>query len=154
VTQKKLAEARAEGLAAIADDASNAAAWDLLAVTAATLAKNQEVAAARAAVALTVIPERDPAPVQALAAQRWFRLGEALARQKRDAEAVFCYRQAMASDATHFAAGIASALLCQQRKDLAGAVRDADEVLRRDFGNVEALRIRSRCLPAKIAEGR
>ncbi|MFY9345623.1 MAG: hypothetical protein WAT39_24240, partial [Planctomycetota bacterium] len=119
-----------------------------------TLAKSEEVAAARTAIALTVIPERDPAPVLALAAQRWLRLGEALARQKRDPEAVFAYRQAMASDASHFAAGIAAALLCQQRKDHAGAVRDANEVLRRDFGNAEAMRIRSKCLPAKIAEGR
>jgi len=29
-------------------------------------------------------------------------------------------------------------------------VRDADEVLRRDFGNAEALRVRSRNLPARV----
>jgi len=152
--QKKIAEARAEAVAALADDASQPGVWDLLTVTAPSAAKSEKVAAARAAVALTVVSDRDSGTATALAAQRWLRLGEALAEQKREAEALFCYRQAMATDRAHVAAGLAAAMLCQQLADPAGAVRDADEVLRRDFGNAEALRVRSRNLPARVIGGR
>ena len=150
--QHKFAEARAEGMAAVQDDPTSAEAWDLLVTT--SVAKATQLTEARAAVALSQVTEPDTERSALVVALRWSRLGAALAAHKRDAEAIFCYRQAMAIDRTNFAAGLAAAQLGVARKDLAGAVRDAEEVLRRDFGNVEALRIRSKCLPAKVLEGR
>lgn len=153
--QKKLPEARVQAQAAIAEDPTEVEAWNLLAITAAQLAKGLELAEARTACALSQLPEGEARAAAApVVAMRWLRLGNVLAGQKRDAEALFCWRHAMAIDRTHTAAGLLAAQACLQKKDLPGAVRDADEVLRRDFGNQAALQIRQKALPAKVQEGR
>lgn len=152
--QKKVAEARAEAMEGVKHDPRNAELWDVLATTASTQAKTFELREARTAVAVTEIPETGPERALALLSIRWSRLGAANAEQKRELEAIFCFREAMALDRSNFEAGLASARLCLQLKDLPGALRDADEVLRRNFGNAEALRIRRKCLPQKTLEGR
>lgn len=153
--QKKVSDARVQAQAAVGQDPGNVDAWDVLALTAATQAKGLELAEARTAIALTVLPEGDArAAAAAVLAMRWLRLGNVLAGQKRDAEALFCWRHAMAVDRSHVQAGLLAAHACLQRKDFAGAVRDANEVLRRDFGNTAALQIRQKALPAKTQEGR
>ena len=153
--QKKVSDARVQAQAAVGQDPGNVDAWDVLALTAATQAKGLELAEARTAIALTVLPEGDArAAAAAVLAMRWLRLGNALAGQKRDAEALFCWRHALAVDRSHVQAGLLAAQACLQRKDLAGAVRDANEVLRRDFGNTAALQIRQKALPTKAQEVR
>lgn len=153
--QKKTQDARVQAQAAIAQDPTDVEAWDLMAITAAQVAKGTELAEARAACALSQLPEGDArAAAVKVVALRWLRLGNVLAGQKRDAEALFCWRHAMAVDRTHTAAGLLAAQACLQKKDLPGAVRDANEVLRRDFGNQPALQIRQKALPPKTQEGR
>lgn len=153
--QKKVSDARVQAQAAVGQDPGNVDAWDVLALTAATQAKGLELAEARTAIALTVLPEGDArAAAAAVLAMRWLRLGNVLVGQKRDAEALFCWRHALAVDRSHVQAGLLAAQACLQRKDLAGAVRDANEVLRRDFGNTAALQIRQKALPTKAQEVR
>lgn len=153
--QKKVSDARVQAQAAVGQDPGNVDAWDVLALTASTHAKGLELAEARTAIALTVLPDGDArAAAAAVLAMRWLRLGNVLAGQKRDAEAMFCWRHAMAVDRSHVQAGLLAAQACVQRKDFAGAVRDANEVLRRDFGNTTALQVRQKALPVKVQDGR
>lgn len=151
--QKKVHEARAEVLAAAKEDPGNPDCWDLLAVTAGTVAKPMEVREWMAA--LAAAPERlgaaaDPSPNQAI---RWARLGDALAAARREQEALFCYRQSMAMDPASVVGGLKAGALAWKRKESADALRDVNEVLRREFALPEALQLRAKILPPRLLEG-
>lgn len=114
--------ARAEALAAAKEDPANAGIWDVLAMTAGTVAKPMEIREWMAALAN---PERlgtaaAPDPAQA---GRWFRLGEARAAARREAEALFCYRQSMAVDPASVGGGLRAAALAARREENADALR-------------------------------
>lgn len=148
--QKKVHEARAEATEAAKENPANGDAWQLLAVTAASVAKTSEVREWMCAIASSGEPQPttdSPNPVYAI---RWMRLGDAMAAAKREEEALFCYRHAMELERSATLPGIRAANLALKRKDKAGALRDVNEVLRRDFANPEALQLRSKILPASM----
>lgn len=148
--QKKVHEARAEANEAAKENPGNGEAWQLLAVTAASVAKTSEVREWMCAIASGGEPQPttdSPNPVHAI---RWMRLGDAMAAGKREEEALFCYRNAMELERSATLPGIRAANLALKRKDKAGALRDVNEVLRRDFANPEALQLRAKVLPASM----
>lgn len=151
--QKKLHEARAEALAAAKEDPTNAEIWDVLAMTAGTVAKPMEIREWMAALCAGVERLGAAAAPDPAQAGRWFRLGEALATARREKEALFCYRQSMAVDPASVGGGLRAAALASKRKENADALRDVHEVLRREFAHPEALQLRARILPPKLVVG-
>jgi Tfp pilus assembly protein PilF len=152
--QKKLHEARAEATEAAKENPANGDAWQLLAVTAGSVAKTSEVREWTCAIASSGEPQpttNNPNPIFAI---RWLRLGDAMIASKREEEALFCYRQSMELERSATLPGIKAANLALKRKDKAGALRDVNEVLRRDFANPEALQLRAKILPASMLKSK
>ncbi len=148
--QRKLADAYGVVQEAIAADRTNLAAWELLSRIEEAKMRGSGVAAARAAVALSVGHAIGGVAPKSHASSRWQRLGDLLAGAKSLGEAVYCYRMAAAVDEQNHLALLASAQLCVTANDRAGALRDAHLALKRDAGNPIALEIRSKILPKSL----
>lgn len=148
--QKKVHEARVEATEAAKENPGNGDAWQLLAVTAGSVAKTSEVREWMCAIASGDEPQptmNSPNPTFAI---RWLRLGDAMAASKREEAALFCYRQSMELERSATLLGIRAANLALRRKDKGSALRDVNEVLRRDFANPEALQLRAKIMPASM----